>query len=121
MVQNCRKLGKKVQKIIQKTLQKNAYFTHPEAILLSMLEDSDQVVRAQAVNTILTICMKANDSSQELDNEALALDDRGVDEIDDDNEFSKDDDELLLRLEPEESAAIAASTVCKYRLPKVNF
>ena len=72
MVQNCRKLGKKVQKIIQKTLQKNAYFTHPEAILLSMLEDSNQAVRAQAVNTILTICMKANNSFQELDNEALA-------------------------------------------------
>ena len=37
-----------------------------------------------------------------------------------DNEYS-DDQELLLRLEPEESAAIAASTVWKYRLPKVNF
>ena len=121
MVQNCRKLGEKVQKIIQKTLQRNAYFAHPEAILLSMLEDSNQDVRAQAVNTILTIRMKANNSSQELDNEALALDDRGVDEIDDDNEYSDDDDELPLRLEPEESAAIAASTVRKYRLPKVNF
>ena len=120
MVKNCRKLGKKVQKIIQKTLQRNAYFAHPEAILLSMLEDSDQDIRAQAVNTILTIHMKASNSSQELDNEALALDHRGVDEIDDDNEYS-DDDELPLRLEPEESAAIAASTVRKYRLPKVNF
>jgi len=120
MVKNCRKLGKKVQKIIQKTLQRNAYFAHPEAILLSMLEDSNQDIRAQAVNTILMICMKASNSSQELDNEALALDDRGVDEIDDDNEYS-DDDELPLRLEPEESAAIAASTVWKYRLPKVNF
>mgnify|MGYP003327635378 CR=1 FL=1 len=77
-------LGLRVQKIIQKTLQRNAYFAHPEAILLSMLEDRNQDVRAQAVNTILTICMKANNSSQVLGNEALAPDDRGVDEIDDD-------------------------------------
>ena len=63
---------KKVKKIIQKTLQRNVYFTHPGAILLSMLEDSNKAVRAQPVNTILTICMKANNSFQELDNEALA-------------------------------------------------
>ena len=44
-----------------------------------MLEDSDQDIRAQAVNAILMIRMKASNSSQELDNEALALDDRGVD------------------------------------------
>ena len=45
---------------------------------------------------------------------------RGVDEIDD-NVFSDDDDELPLWREPEESAAIAASTVREYCLPKVNF
>ena len=113
-------LGLRVQKIIQKTLQKNAYFAHPEAILLSMLQDSNQDVRAQAVNTILTIRMKANHSSQEID-DTLALDDRGVDEIDDDNEYSSDDDDLPVRLEPEESAAIASANVRKYRVPKVNF
>ena len=121
MVKNSRKLGLRVQKIIQKTLQRNAYFAHPEAILLSMLEDSNQDVRAQAVNTILTIRMKANHSSQEIDDDALALDDRGVDEIDDDNEYSSDDDELPVRLEPEESAAIGSATIRKYRVPKVNF
>ena len=121
MVKNSRKLGNKVQKIIQKTLQRNAYFAHPEAILLSMLEDRNQDVRAQAVNTILTIRMKDNNSSQELGNEAFAPDDRGVDKIDDDYEYPDDDDEHPLRLEPEESAAIAASKVRKYRLPKVNF
>ena len=84
-----------------------------------MLEDRNQDVRAQAVNTILTIRMKDNNSSQELGNEALAPDDR-VDKIDDDYEYPDDDDEHPLRLEPEESAAIAASKVWKYRLPKVN-
>ena len=77
------KFGKRVQNIIQKTLQRNAYFAHPEAIFLSMLEDSYQDNRAQAVNTILTIFMNAKHSSQEIDNEVVALDDRGVDEIDD--------------------------------------
>ena len=114
------KFGKRVQNIIQKTLQRNAYFAHPEAIFLSMLEDSNQDIRAQAVNTILTILMKAKHSSQEIDNEVVALDDRGVDEIDDDSEYS-DDDEFPLRLQPEESAVITAATVSKYRLPKVNF
>ena len=114
------KFGKRVQNIIQKTLQRNAYFAHPEAIFLSMLEDSNQDIRAQAVNTILTILMKAKHSSQEIDNEILALDDRGVDEIDDDSEYS-DDDEFPLRLQPEESAVITAVTVSKYCLPKVNF
>ena len=77
------KFGKRVQNIIQKTLQRSAYLPHPEGTFLSMLEDSNQDIRAQAVNTILTIRMKANHSSQEIDNEVVALDDRGVDEIDD--------------------------------------
>ena len=41
-------------------MQCNAYFAHPEAILLSMLADEDGEVRAQAVNTILTIHIKSN-------------------------------------------------------------
>ena len=45
-------------------MQPNAYFAHPEAILLSMLADEDGEVRAQAVNTILTIRMKSNQRAQ---------------------------------------------------------
>ena len=41
---------------MQEVLQRNAYFAHPEAILLAMLADDDA---AQAVNQILTIRMKA--------------------------------------------------------------
>ena len=92
MVQNARrKLRKGLQKVVQKTLQRNAYFAHPEAILLSMLADSNGVIRAQAVNTILTICMKTNQASQSSTN-TLPPDDRGVDEIDDDNELSDDEE-----------------------------
>ena len=45
-------------------MQRNAYFAHPEAILLSMLADEDGEVRAQAVNAILTIRMKSNQRAQ---------------------------------------------------------
>ena len=60
MIQYQRKLEADLQKIVQTVMQRNAYFAHPEAILLSMLADEDGEVRAQAVNTILTIRMKSN-------------------------------------------------------------
>ena len=50
----------------------------------------------------------------------LHPDDRGVDDIDDDNELS-DDEEAAFTLEPSEADAISSSTVRKYRLPKINF
>ena len=95
--------------MVQKTLQRNAYFAHPEAILLSMLADSNGVIRAQAVNTILTIRMKTNQASQSSTN-TLPPDDRGVDEIDDDNELS-DDEEAAFTLEPSEADAISNSNI----------
>ena len=55
---------------MQEVLQRNAYFAHPEAILLVMLVDDDADTRAQAVNQILTIRMKAqnlDDQSNEED------------------------------------------------------
>ena len=52
MVEYQRKLEPELQEEVQKVMQRNAYFAHPEAILLSMLADSDREVRAQAVNTI---------------------------------------------------------------------
>ena len=119
MVQNARKLGKGLQKVVQKTLQRNAYFAHPEAILLAMLADSDGVIRAQAVNTILTIRMKTDMASQS-STVTLPPDDRGVDDIDDDNKLS-DDEEAAITLEPSEADAISSSTIRKYRLPKINF
>ena len=109
MVQNARKLGKGLQKVVQKTLQRNAYFAHPEAILLAMLADSDGVIRAQAVNTILTIRMKTDMASQS-STVTLPPDDRGVDDIDDDNELS-DDEEAAFTLEPSEADAISSPTI----------
>ena len=41
MVEKGRKLSSNLQKIVQKVLQRNGYFAHSEAILLSMLADSN--------------------------------------------------------------------------------
>ena len=50
----------------------------------------------------------------------LPPDERGVDDIDDDNELS-DDEEAAFTLEPSETVAISSSTIRKYCLPKINF
>ena len=65
--------------IVQKVMQCNAYFAHPEAILLSMLADEDGEVRAQAVNTILAIRIKSNQGGPV---EIQGDDGRGMDEED---------------------------------------
>ena len=49
------------QEVICDVLQRNAYFCHPENILLSMLADSDVQIRQKVVKTILDI--RTNNSS----------------------------------------------------------
>lgn len=44
-----------VQRIVRASVENNAYFFHPENILLSMITDSDRNVRAQAYAKILAI------------------------------------------------------------------
>ena len=119
MVENSRKLSLNLQEIVQKVLQRNGYFAHSEAILLSMLADSNGDIRAQAVNTILTIRMKADSESLELSGISFPPDNRGVDDVDDDNECS--DDETPFTLEPSEKFAIENAKVRKFKVPKINF
>ena len=76
MVQYLRKLEPDLQKIVQKVMQRNAYFAHPEAILLSMLADEDGEVRAQA---ILAIHIQSNQGGPV---EIQGDDGRGMDEED---------------------------------------
>ena len=120
MVQFSRKLGKKLQKIVQEVLQRNGYFAHPEAILLAMLADDDEDIRARAVNQILTIRRKAQEQGGESNHqEDWEGDGRGVDDLDDDDEVEDGDD--CLQLDPSETAAISSSKVRQYVLPKINF
>ena len=119
MVEYQRKLEPELQEEVQKVMQRNAYFAHPEAILLSMLADSDREVRAQAVNTILTIQMKLDQARADLCQED---DGRGVDEEDEDEEEPPEGEEDdAFQLDPSEDHAISNSQVRKFVLPKVNF
>ena len=104
MIKYSRKLSKKLQELVQEVLQRNAYFAHPEAILLAMLADDDADTRARAVNQILTIRMKAQDLGDQ-SNEEDVDDGRGVDALDE-NEEDEDDGDCL-QLEPSEIAAIS--------------
>ena len=47
-----RTLPQSTQEIVQPVVQRNAYWVHPEAVLLAMVADQDQQVRAQAVQMI---------------------------------------------------------------------
>ena len=58
-----RELPEYDQGVICDVLQRNAYFCHPENLLLSMLADNDMQIRQKAVNTILNI--RTNNSSFE--------------------------------------------------------
>ena len=57
-----RELPEYDQKVISDVLQRNAYFCHPENLLLSMLADSDMHIRQKAVKTILDIRTKISSS-----------------------------------------------------------
>ena len=46
-------LPKKLQDYVRPVLQRNAYWAHPEAVLLAMVADSNPEVRDQAVTTIM--------------------------------------------------------------------
>ena len=48
-------LSLEVQRIARKNHSRNAYWAHPECLLLSMLTDSDEQVRTTAVEKILSV------------------------------------------------------------------
>ena len=47
-----RTLPTRLQDVVKPVMQRNAYWAHPEAVLLAMVADSDAAVRAQAVRQI---------------------------------------------------------------------
>ena len=56
-----RELPEYDQELICDVIQRNAYFCHPENLVLSMLADNDVQIRQKAVNTMLDI--RTNSSS----------------------------------------------------------
>lgn len=119
MVEFSRKLKKSSQTIVQKVMQRNGYFAHPEALLLAMLADSDENIRVQAVDTILEIRSKANFESQTSSGEEEV--EHGVDEEDDDDEVEEGEEDDAFVLEPAERKAILNAKIRKYVVPKINF
>ena len=109
---------KKTWEVVHKVLQRNGYFAHPEAILLSMLADENTDLRALAVNQILTIRIKAQEQSQASNQQED--DGRGVDDLDDDNELAEENDDRL-QMDPSEKAAISNSKIRQYIILNINF
>ena len=60
-IQLIRALPKKVQEVVKENISRSAYHAHPENILLSMLGDESQEVRAKAVDLITKLREGSND------------------------------------------------------------
>ena len=60
-VELLRSLAPSVQNIVRPVIQRNAYWAHPEAILLGMLSDPDPKVRREAVSKIVQCSAEASD------------------------------------------------------------
>lgn len=118
-VQYQQKLGKELQKVVQKSMQRNGFFAHVEAILITMLNDPNPEIRAIAVNIILTIRMKrANQANQAGQNASQDDDRRGVDE---ESNSEQEDGDADFQLDPSEKQAIATSNIRRFIIPKINF
>ena len=121
MVEWSRKLNQNSQEILQKTMQKNGFFAHSEAVLLAMLADSEKEIRVQAVNTILAIRSGASSQSQPATSSNDDDDDDGSDEEDEEDEVEEAEEDDAFTFEASERKAILTSTVRKYVVPKINF
>ena len=121
MVEWSRKLNQNSQEILQKTMQRNGFFAHSEAVLLAMLADSEKEIRVQAVNTILAIRSGASSQSQPATSSNDDDDDDGSDEEDEEDEVEEAEEDDAFTFEASERKAILTSTVRKYVVPKINF
>ena len=112
MIEFSRKLKPVEQKIAQKSIQRNGFYAHLEAILRSMLADEDPSLRKQAVEKILAIradLAKTTEENEEEEEDEMEEDDEWEDEEDIDAE------ELIL--DATEKAAIQNSTVREFQVP----
>ena len=118
MIEFSRKLKPKEQKIAQKSIQRNGFYAHPEAILRSMLADDNQALRQQAVDKILAIRADFAKTAEE-DGEEETEEEEEEDEDEWEDEDDLDTEELILDVA--EQAAIENSTVRQFDVPKINF
>ena len=113
MVQFSKKLDKDLQEVVEKRIQRNGFFAHPEALLLPMLADENINIRQQATATIMRIRQSQRDKEDAVsaENEQEEIDFGEEEEIDD------DDGEQLV-LEPYERNAISSSNILNFSFQK---
>lgn len=75
------KMPKKTKDIVLAVIEHNAYFGHPEQVLLSMLCDEDEQRREKAVSIILKIRESPQDSIREMKMPKLNYSARSYDEM----------------------------------------
>ena len=97
MIEFSRKLEPEEQTIVQRTMQRNGFYAHPENVLRSMLMDEDVSIRDKAVRKILEIRRgDLVDEEGEME-EAIA---------DEEEKLEEDEiDEILRELEEEDEEA----------------
>ena len=116
MVQFSRKLTIAEQKVAHKTIQRNAFYAHPENILRSMLADNDKSLREKAVAKVIELRKEARQGHEE-EGEG----EKGEEEEDDKWEDEEDDLSASFHLEPSKREAIHKASVRLFRVPDVNF
>lgn len=55
MVQRCGYLNESLKKIVLPVIQRNAFYAHPENLLISMLADESKVLRELAYRRIMKV------------------------------------------------------------------
>ena len=61
-----RTLAAHLQDFVRRVVQRNAFWAHPEAVLLATMADSDAAVRVRAVSTIQLCRQKPHDGVRPL-------------------------------------------------------
>ena len=120
MIEFARKLTVPEQKIAHKTIQRNAFYAHPENILRTMLADSDKSNRERATAKIIEL---QKETAQQVEEEEDKKGEPGEEEDDDDGEWEDYDNNISasFKLQPSECHAIENSIIKEFIVPKTNF
>jgi hypothetical protein len=126
-LQLMKNLNSEEKKIVKEAVQRNAYFAHPDQLILAMCADKDETVRHKAVGMIKQL--RGNSKLTEVTQKSK--DDSDMEEDDDTDPNGAVDEELLIRTDDEENEenseisneipAPISGNVRKVVLPKIKF
>jgi len=98
-IQLMRNLNKQEKIIAKKAVQRNAFFAHPDQVLLSMCADDDEAVRQKVVKMIQELRQQKREDAEKSRGEIKEQNDDNDDEID------SVDQELLIPTDDENSSS----------------